>query len=165
MTYYVPSVPTAEGMGLLKVGIRDYLARDLSSEGLPSVVELLPAGNAGLIDEGNLGETPVPLVMITSLGDGETELDSDVTLVRFIIYAVNRGVGLFEIERILSRMRTRLNRSDLVHSFLTFNPASGLRLDSLEVSGSTASKTSKAWKAETRGLYLFARVRGLQATF
>src|SRR5262245_15955416 len=105
-------MPEDEGFGMLKAALRDYIAADLSANGLPSVIELLPGGANGIIDEGNLTpETATPIVMFTTVGDGQTADVGDNALVRLIVYVLDRGRGLSVIERILHRMRRRLNKT------------------------------------------------------
>jgi hypothetical protein len=155
-----------EGFALLKAALRDYIAADLSAYGLPSVVELLPQGAASIVDEGFLTDTmPTPLVMFTTVGDGQSEDVRENTLARFIVYVVDRGRGLSSIERVLHRVRKRLNRSDVALDFLTFPADVDIRIENIEAKGSTASVSLPAWKAEARGLYLFIVIRGLEADF
>lgn len=163
---YVPQ-PGEEGFGLLKAALRAYIIADLSAYGLPSVTAQLPGGVKGVIDEGFLfEETPTPVVMFSTLGDGQSADVRENTLVRFILYAVDRGRGLSNIERVLTRVRRRLNMTDVALNHFAF-PAgtSELRVEHIEASGSTASVTLPAWRAEARGLYVFLTVKGLEADY
>lgn len=163
---YTPQ-PGEEGFGLIKAALREYLAADLSAHGLPSVIELLPSGRNGIIDEGFLAEdVPTPVVMFATVGDGQTADVRANSLTRFIVYVVDRGRGLYTIERILHRIRRRLNRTDVALDYFAFPVGSSdLRIEHIEASGSTASTTLPAWRAEARGVYVFLTVKGLEADF
>lgn len=155
-----------EGFVLLKSALREYIAADLSAYGLPSVTELLPSGRNSIIDEGFLTETtPNPVVMFSTVGDGQSEQVRENSLVRFILYAIDKGRGLSKIERILHRIRRRLNKTDVALNFLTFPAGTDLRVENIEASGSTASVSLPAWKAEARGVYVFMTVKGLEADY
>ena len=160
---YVPQ-PGEEGFALLKAALRAYLIADLSAEGLPSVTELLPLGANSVIDEGFLTETtPTPVLMFATVGDGQTAQVRTNSLVRFILYAIDRGRGLSRIERVLHRVRMRINRTDLALSRLTFPQGTDLIVVNIQASGSSSSVSLPAWKAEARGLYTFLTVQGLEA--
>ena len=162
---YTPQ-PGEEGFAIVKAALRDYIAADLSAYGLPSVVSELPNGAAGIIDEGFLTDTlPTPVVMFTTVGDGQSEQIRENTLVRFIVYVVDRGRGLSTIERVLHRIRRRINKTDVALNYLTFPSDVDLRVENIEASGSTASVSLPAWKAEARGLYVFVTVKGLEADY
>jgi hypothetical protein len=153
-----------EGLGLLKAALRDYIVADLAAAGLPSVVTELPSGAAGVIDEGFMtATTPTPVVMFATVGDGQTDQVAENSLVRFIVYALDQGRGLSKVERILHRLRLRLNRTELALAYLTFPPGVPPVVLHIEASGSTSSVSLPAWKAEARGLYLFLTVKGLEA--
>jgi hypothetical protein len=155
-----------EGFALIKAALRDYIIADLSAYGLPSVTSELPSGAASVIDEGFLTTTtPTPVVMFTTVGDGQSEDVRENTLVRFIVYVVDRGRGLSTIERVLHRVRKRLNKTDVALDFLTFPSSVEMRVESIEAKGSTASVTLPAWGAEARGVYVFLVVKGLEADF
>jgi hypothetical protein len=160
---YTPK-PGEEGFGLLKAALREYLVADLSAAGLPSVIAELPNGAQSIIDEGFLtAETPTPVVMFTTVGDGQTDNVAAHSLVRFIVYVVDKGRGLSKVERILHRIRRRLNRTELALNHLTFPPGVEPIVVHIEASGSTSTASLPAWKAEARGLYLFLTVYGLEA--
>jgi hypothetical protein len=163
---YTPQ-PGEEGYGLIKAALRDYLIADLSAYGLPSVTELLPSGAAGIIDEGHFTEnTPTPVMMFTTLGDGQTADIRANTLVRFIVYAIDRGRGLYTIERLIHRVRLRLNKTDVALAHFAFPVGTAdLRIENIEASGSGASATLPAWRAEARGVYVFVTVKGLEADY
>lgn len=163
---YTPQ-PDEEGYGLIKAALRAYLAEDLSAEGLPSVTALLPSGAAGIIDEGFLTEqTPTPVVMFATVGDGQTAEVRSNSLVRIILYVIDRGRGLYQIERVLHRIRKRLNRTDVALNYFAFPVGStDLRIEDIQVSGSTSSASLPAWRAETRGVYVSLTVKGLQSDF
>lgn len=162
---YTPQ-PEDEGLGMVKAALRDYITADLSANGLPSVTELLSLGAAGVLDEGYLTpQTAMPVVMFTTVGDGQTDAVGENALVRFILYAIDRGRGLSIVERILHRMRRRLNKTDAALSFLTLPAASGLSIVHVEAKGSTASVSLPAWKAEARALYVFLTVKGLESDY
>lgn len=150
--------PGDEGLALFLAAFRDYLAAD------PKVIELLPQGADSIIPEGFLTEdTPTPVVMPTMVGDGESSYGNDVQLVRLLVYVLDRGRGYYDIERILHRLRSRLNDTPAVLEFFTFPPDEPLRVWSINASGSSASASFPAWKAEGRGLYVFVQVGGLPA--
>lgn len=158
--------PEDEGFGMIKAALRDYITADLSASGLPSVIALLPSGVNGVLDEGLLTpETPTPVIMLTTVGDGQTDQVAANSLVRFIVYVVDRGRGLFTIERILHRLRRRLNSTEVALNFLTLPASSGLSILHLEASGSTASVSLPAWQAEARAVYLFLTVKGLESDY
>ncbi len=162
---YIPQ-SGEEGFVLLKSALREYIAADLSAYGLPSVTELLPQGRASIIDEGFLAETtPTPIVMFTTVGDGQSERIRENSLVRFILYVVDKGRGLSTIERVLHRVRRRLNKTDVALDYLTFPVGVDIRVENIEASGSTASVSLPAWKAEARGVYVFLTVKGLEADY
>ncbi len=162
---YTPQ-PGDEGFLLIKAALRDYLAADLSAHNLPSVTGLLPQGAASIIDEGFLTDaTPTPVVMFTTVGDGQSEDVRENTLARFIVYVVDRGRGLSTIERVLHRVRRRFNKTAVALEYLTFPASVDIRIESIEAKGSTASVSLPAWKAEARGLYLFLTIKGLEADF
>lgn len=157
--------PEEEGYALLKNAVRDYLLADLSEYGLPSVTALLNGGVSGIIDEGSFTETtPTPVIIFSTLGDGGVK-SGGYSIARLILYVVDRGRGLLEVERIVDRIRRRLNAKDdgkrLALSWLTFTPGSTpLRVEDIEASGSSATMTLPAWRAEGHGLYVFLTVSG-----
>lgn len=152
---YTPQ-PGDEGLALLLASIRDYLAED------PAILELLPQGADSIVPEGFLTEnTPTPVIMPTMIGDGESAYGNDVQLVRLLIYVLDRGRGYYDIERLMYRMRKRLNDTPAVLEFFTFPPDEPLRVWNINASGSSASTSFPAWKAEGRGLYVFVQVGGL----
>lgn len=160
---YTPQ-PDEEGLGLIKAALRDYIAADLSAYGLPSVTALLPNGAASILDEGFLtAETAGPAVVFTTIGDGQSAQCRANSLVRLIVYAIDTGRGLSKIERVVHRLRKRLNSTTLALDFLTFPPEVELRVENIEASASTASASLPAWKAEARGVYVFLTIRGMQA--
>lgn len=162
---YVPK-PGEEGFLTVKGVLREYILADLTEYGLPSVVEFLPGGVKGFIDEGTLTETtPTPVILCSTIGDGQSEQIRTNSLVRFILYVIDRGRGLYYIERILHRMRMRLNASSIVLNYMLFPPESDIRIENIEASGSTSSTSLPAWKAEARGLYVFVTVKGLEADY
>lgn len=135
----------------------DYPAVPLSEQVLP----LLPNGAASVLPEGFLTDTtPTPAVLLSVIGDGNSAYGRDVQLVRLLVYVLDRGRGYYEIERILQRLRKRLNTSSRWQQFFTFS-AGDLQLLHLEATGSTASASYPNWRAEGRALYVFALVRGL----
>jgi len=155
---YTPTVGD-EGFGLLKAALRDYLINDTT------ITSELPSGQYGVIDEGFLTETTLtPCIMFATVGDGQSAAVRDASLVRLIVYVVDRGRGLLKIERILNRVRRRLNSTEAALSFLTF-PAGTLVVEHIEASGSSSSASLPAWKAEARGVYVFMTVRGLEADY
>src|SRR5215217_1330077 len=128
---YTPQIGD-EGFGLLKAALRDYLAGDTT------ITSELPTGRNGIIDEGFLTEeTPTPCIMFATVGDGQSAAVRDQTLARLIVYVVDRGRGLLKIERILNRVRRRLNQTDAALSFLTFPAETGLVVEHIEASGSS----------------------------
>lgn len=150
---YIPQ-PGDEGLALFLVALRDYLAAD------PSIVSLLPEGASSIIPEGFLTEsTPTPVILMATVGDGAQ--GPDVQLVRLILYVMDRDRGYYNIERILARMRKRLNDTQTARDFFTFPPEEPLKLWGIEASGSTTSATFPNWKMEGRGLYVFAQLGGL----
>jgi len=158
---YYPQ-PGQEGLGLIKAALRSYITADLSAHGLPSVTELLPSGANGVIDEGDLTEdTPTPLVMFATVGDGQDRGG----LVRLLLYVLDRGRGLLLIERVLHRLRKRLNTTEVALDYLTFPPGTDLVIQHIEASGSSSSLTLPAWRAEGRALYVFLTVRGFESDF
>ncbi len=164
----MPYVPQAqdEGFGMIKAALRDYIVADLSAHGLPSVIELLPTGAASVLDEGFMtATTPTPVILVATVGDGESDDVGENTLVRFIVYVVDRGRGLSIIERVLHRLRRRLNTTQVALDFMTLPYSSGLSILHLKASGSTASVSLPAWKAEARAVYLFIDVKGLESDF
>lgn len=169
MTYIAQS--GLEGFGLLKAALRDYLVapnlvNPTTGKPLPNVVELLPSGVAGIIDEGFLKEETVcPVVMFSTIGDGQSEAVREDTLVRFILYAVDRGRGLYHIDRVLHRVRRRLNSTEAALSFLTFPKSAGFTVSHIDARGSTSSVSLPAWKAEARAVYVFLTVKGLEADY
>lgn len=155
---YIPQ-PEDEGLALYLVALRDYLAAD------PAVIELLPSGAAGIIPEGDFREdTPTPVIMPAMGGDGGGGYGRDVQLVRLILYVLDRGRGNYAIERILSRIRRRINDTEAALAFFTFPPGERLQVWSIEAKGGTASTSFPNWRAEGRGLYVFAHVGGLDAS-
>lgn len=155
---YTPT-PGDEGFALLKAALRDYLVGDTT------ITSELASGQYGIIDEGFFTETtPTPCIMFATVGDGQTAAVADAALVRLIVYVLDRGRGLLKIERILHRVRRRLNDTDAALSFLTF-PAGTLVVEHIEASGSSSSASLPAWKAEARGVYVFLNVRGLEASY
>lgn len=152
---YTPQ-PGDEGMALLLAAFRDYIAAD------PAITELLPQGVNSIIPEGFLTEnTPTPVIMPTIVGDGES--GNDVQFVRLLVYVIDRGRGYYTIERILHRLRTRLNDSPTALEFFTFPPNEPLRILNINASGTSTSASFPAWKAEGRGLYVFIQVGGMPA--
>ena len=155
---YTP-VAGDEGFQLLKAALRDYLINDTT------ITAELASGQYGIIDEGFFTETtPTPCIMFATIGDGQSAAVRDATLVRFIVYVLDRGRGLLKVERILNRVRRRLNSTEAALSFLTF-PAGTLVVEHIEASGSSSSASLPAWKAEARGVYVFMTVRGLEADY
>lgn len=148
--------PGDEGMALFLAAFRDFLAAD------PDLMELLPNGADSIIPEGFLTEdTPTPVVMPAMIGDGESAWGIDVQLVRLVVYVIDRQRGYYTIERVLQRLRRRVNDTPAMLEFFTFPPDEPLQVLSISASGTTASATFHAWKAEGRGLYVFAQVGGL----
>lgn len=154
-----------EGFALLKAALRDYIVADLSAYGLPSVTELLPSGSSSVIDEGHMTDTTeTPVVMVTTVGDGQEASVKDNTLARFIVYAIDRGRGLSTIEKVLHRLRKRLNKTDVTREFFSFPPNTvDFTVEHIEASGSTSSVSLPAWKAEGRAVYVFVTIRGMEA--
>jgi hypothetical protein len=149
-----------EGFGLLKAALRDYLRADTT------ITSELPGGVNGFLDEGFMtAETPTPAVMFATVGDGQSAAVREQSLVRFIVYVVDRGRGLSKVERILHRVRRRINDTGAALSYLTFPTNTGLVVEHIEASGSSSSASLPAWKAEARGVYVFLIVRGLEATY
>lgn len=156
---YIP-LPGDEGYGALKAALRDYLIADTT------ITSELPSGAAGVIDEGFLTETtPTPCIMFATVGDGQSAAVREQSLVRLIVYVVDRGRGLLKVERILNRVRRRLNNTEAALQFLTFPVETGLVVEHIEASGSSSSASLPAWKAEARGVYVFLTVRGLEAAY
>src|SRR5688500_16308329 len=96
-----------EGLQLLNAALRDYIASDTGASG---VVELLPDGAAGVLSEGFMStETETPALLIAKLGFGESASGDDVRLVRYIVYAMERGRGYYLIEKLLYRLMKLFN--------------------------------------------------------
>lgn len=149
-----------EGFGLIKAALRDYLAADTT------ITSELPQGSSSFIDEGFLAETTAtPVVMFATVGDGQSAAVREQSLVRLIVYVVDRGRGLLKVERILHRVRRRINDTDAALEFFTFPAATGLVVEHIEASGSSSSASLPAWKAEARGVYVFLTVRGFEADY
>lgn len=162
---YVPD-PEVEGIQLIKLAIRAFLTLDLTAYGHKPIVPLLPAGVNGILDEGLVNaNTQFPVIMFSTLGDGQSELIGANSILRLIIYVIDQGRGQAVIEKILSRVRTRLNDTQLTRQFFAFPPTAGLRVEHIEAKGSTASASSPAWKAESRGIFTFLTVYGLEAAY
>lgn len=163
---YTPQ-PDDEGFVLLKSALRAYLAADLSAEGLPSVTALLPSGAGGIIDEGFFTEdTPTPVIMFTTVGDGQNADVQSNSLVRLIVYVIDRGRGQYLIERVLHRIRKRINRAEVALNYFVFPVGStDLRIEHIQVSGSSSSVSLPAWRAEARGVYVSLTVKGLQSDY
>lgn len=148
-----------EGLQLLSVAIRDYIASDAGPSG---VVALLPGGAAGVLPEGFLSsETATPIVLIAKLGYGESAAGGDVRLVRYIIYAMDRGRGYYAIEKVLHRLGKLFNDTPRALEFLTFPAQEPLKVLTLKAPGGTATASFPQWQCEGEGLYLFVEVRGL----
>lgn len=165
MPYYTPpeGADNSEGLGLLKVAIRDFLLSD------PTIVETLhndpdwpKAIEEGLLDE----NMPTPVLMFGTVGDGDTDTVGAHTLVRLIVYVVDRGRGLSRIEKALHRVRRRINDTEAALEFLQFDKEqTGMSLIHIAAKGSTASVSLPAWKAEARGAYVFSRLEGFQSSW
>lgn len=157
----MPYQPLAgdEGMVLVLAALRDYLAAD------PTIVALLPEGADSIIPEGFFtNETQTPVIMPTVIGDGESAWGNDVQLIRLIVTVLDRGRGYAQIERVLHRMRRRLNDTEAVEVFFTFPPTELTKIWHVGAKGSTASTSFPNWRAEGRGLYVFIEVGGLPAS-
>lgn len=160
----MPYTPTSgdEGTQLLLSALRDFIRSDTASGG---VVPLLPAGTAGVLPEGFLtNETLTPAIVIADLGYGEAASGGDVRLVRYIVYAIDRGRGYYNIDRLIYRLGKLLNGTEAALNYLTFPSAEPLMVLSLKAPGATATASYPGWKAEGKGLYLFVEVRGLLAS-
>ncbi len=147
-----------EGLQLLSVALRDFIASDTGEKG---VVELLPNA-ASIIPEGFMtGDTETPTVMLAKLGFGESAAGADVRLVRYIVYAMERGRGYYLIEKLLYRMMKLFNDTPRALEFLTFPASEPLKVLSIKAPGGTATASFPQWQCEGEGLYLFVEVRGL----
>lgn len=147
-----------EGLQLLSAALRDYIASDTGEKG---VVELLPSAGA-VIPEGFMeSETVTPVVMLAKLGFGESAAGGDVRLVRYIVYAMERGRGYYLIEKLLHRLMKLFNDTPRALEFLTFPSTEPLKVLTIKVPGGTATASFPQWQAEGEGLYLFVEVRGL----
>lgn len=147
-----------EGLQLLGAAIRDFIASDT---GVGSIVELLPSA-AAIIPEGFMeSETVTPVVMLAKLGFGESAAGGDVRLVRYIVYAMERGRGYYLIEKLLHRLMKLFNDTPRALEFLTFPSTEPLKVLSIKAPGGTATASFPQWQAEGEGLYLFVEVRGL----
>lgn len=143
------------GMVLYANALRDYLMSD------QNVTKSLKNGADGFWQEGMLrADTPTPCLMLTLLGDGDSSYGRDVTFVRHILWALDRGRGYQLIENALTHARARINNTPALMEFMTFPPGS-LQVLHAETSGGTASTTFPNWKMEGRGIYVFSHVRGL----
>ena len=152
---YTPQ-PGDSGAQLLLVALRDYLATDTL------LMALLAGGSNGIVPEGFLtDQTPTPILLPTVIGDGAQDAASGVYLFRFLFWAVDRGRGYAEIERILTRVRELLNDNEATQNFLTFPVSEPMSVLHTYASGSTASTTLPRYNAEARGLYVFVSVMGL----
>lgn len=152
---YTPQ-PGDEGLQLLAVALRDYILSEAS------IVELLPEGVESVVPEGFLtSETPTPVLLIAKLGHGESAAGGDIRLVRYIVYAMDRGRGYFNIEKLLHRLSVILNDTERAMTFLTFPAEEPLQVLSIKAPGGTATASFPQWQCEGAGLYLFAEVRGL----
>jgi hypothetical protein len=155
---YLPQ-PDDEGLQLLSVAIRDYIASDTAPKG---VVELLPGEAQGIIPEGFMtGEIETPVVLLAKLGFGEAAAGGDVRLVRFIVYVLDRGRGYFAIEKVLHRVLKLFNDTPRALEYLTFPAEEPLKVLSIKAPGGTATASFPQWQCEGEGLYLFVEVRGL----
>ena len=147
-----------EGLQLLGSALRDYIASDI---GVGGVVELLPSVEA-IIPEGFMeSESPTPTVMLSKLGFGQSAAGAEVRLVRFIVYAMERGRGYYLIEKLLHRLMKLLNDTPRALEFLTFPSTEPLQVLSVKAPGGTATASFPQWQCEGEGLYLFVEVRGL----
>ena len=148
-----------EGLQLLTVALRDYIASDTAPKG---VVELLPAGAEGILPEGFMtNETETPTVLLAKLGFGESAAGADIRLVRYIVYVLERGRGYYLIEKLLHRLMKLFNDTPRALEFLTFPSTEPLKVLSIKAPGGTATASFPQWQAEGEGLYLFVEVRGL----
>src|SRR5215218_8674805 len=147
-----------EGLQLLGAALRDYIASDIAAGG---VVELLP-GVESIIPEGFMtSDEPTPIVMLTKLGHGQSAAGTEVRLVRYIVYAMERGRGYYLIEKLLHRLMKLLNDTPRALEFLTFPSTEPMKVLSLKAPGGTATASFPSWQCEGEGLYLFVEVRGL----
>jgi hypothetical protein len=147
-----------EGLQLLGSALRDYIASDT---GVGGVVELLPSVEA-IIPEGFMeSETDTPVVMLAKLGHGQSAAGTEVRLVRYIVYAMERGRGYYLIEKLLHRLMKLLNDTPRALEFLTFPSTEPLKVLSVKAPGGTATASFPQWTCEGEGLYLFVEVRGL----
>lgn len=146
-----------EGLGLFLAALRDYLVADTD------ITELLPSGTAGVMPEGFFThDTPTPAVLLMIIGDGESSWGKDAQLVRLLVTVLDRGRGYWMIERLIHRIRKRINDTQSALSFLTYEPGTADHtVLHIEASGTTTSASYPAWKAEGRGLYVFAHLAEL----
>lgn len=146
-----------EGMGLFMVALRDYLVADAT------ILELLPNGAASILPEGFFtNDTPTPAVVISMIGDGESAWGVDAQLVRLMVNVLDRGRGYHTIERVLRRIRRRINDTQTAMEYLTYTPGtSDHSVLHIEAPGSSTSATYPNWNAEGRALYVFAHLAEL----
>lgn len=151
--------PDDEGLQLLSVAIRDYIASDTAPKG---VVELLPDGAEGIIPEGFMtAESATPVVLMARLGFGESAAGTEIRLVRYIVYVLDRGRGYYAIEKVLHRLMKLFNDTPRALEYLTFPPEEPLKVLSIKAPGGTATASFPQWQCEGEGAYLFVEVRGL----
>ena len=152
-----------EGLQLLSVALRDYIASDTAVGG---VVELLPGGAEGVIPEGFMtSETDTPIVLIAKLGFGESASGTEIRLVRYIIYVLDRGRGYYAIEKVLHRLTKLFNDTPRALEYLTFPQEEPLKVLSIKAPGGTATASFPQWQCEGEGAYLFVEVRGLPTAY
>lgn len=144
-----------EGLVLIFAALRDYLATDTK------LLSMLPEGADSILPEGFLEQdTPTPVVMFTTIGDGDTDAGVDSHLLRLVVYALDRGRGYMNIERINWRLRELFNDTIAIMRFLSFPAGVKPMVTHVMDSGGTASASYPRWNVEGRGRYLFVHTTG-----
>jgi hypothetical protein len=145
---YYPEIGQ-RGLKVLLPAIRDYLRT------VPEIVEGLPEGADGILEEGQLNvDLKTPVLVVSTIGDGLTEAGRGTKLLRLIVYVISRERGYYEIENLIPPLQEALE-SQALWEFLTFPPDVGFSVLGIEAPGTTASASYPAFKAEGRGPYVF----------
>lgn len=155
MTYSAPN--GEKGTQLLKACLFDYFRTDAT------LLSYLGSGTNGFYDEGEFeAESPTPAVVNVTFGDGEA---TDHTLLRIVLWVVDRGRGFFEIERIIERIQYLFGATDpavgqAALNYFTFLPADHKAILSIRTNATTASASFPSWQTEGRAVYFFFHIEG-----